>query len=162
MSERTSVKKSIPPADQPPSSKLRPSSRGAPVSGLSRKLRVLVVDDSAICLEAAAMMLEEHGYDVKTADSPFAVSAALTEYAPDLVLVDVTMPGLSGDKVVEFAVKHRHARRPCPIVLHSDRSEAELAQLAADCGAAGYIHKTSNADRFMREIERFLPFPPGR
>lgn len=50
-------------------------------------------------------MLEEAGYVVITVESPFGLSSALTREQPDVVLVDVTMPGLSGDKLVEITLR---------------------------------------------------------
>lgn len=101
------------------------------------------------------MMLEDAGYEVVTVDSPFALSSAMTRDLPDLVLVDVTMPGLSGDKVVEITMRNRTDRAPV-IVLHSDRSEHELRDLARSSGASGYIRKTSDASQFARDIARYL------
>lgn len=145
-------------SEAPPSSPRRLSSRPRPSEPTSRprsRARILVVDDSAICLEATAMMLEDSGYEVVTIDSPFALSSALAREGPDLVLIDVTMPGLSGDKLVEIAVRNRGERTPV-IVLHSDRSEHELRDLARGCGAAGFVRKTSDAEQLTREIDRFL------
>jgi CheY-like chemotaxis protein len=118
--------------------------------------RILVVDDSQICLEATAMMLEDAGCTVVTVDSPFALSSALVREQPDLVLVDVTMPGLTGDKLVEITLRNRTGGRAPVIVLHSDRSEAELRALARSCGAAGFIRKTSDQQTLAREIDRYL------
>jgi CheY-like chemotaxis protein len=115
-----------------------------------------VVDDSAICLEAVSMMLEDGDFEVLTVDSPFALSSALYEKDPDLVLVDVAMPGLQGDKLVEITVKNRRSQRACPIVLHSDRPVAELERLSVLSGAAGFIQKTSNAPLFLDQTQRFL------
>jgi DNA-binding response OmpR family regulator len=115
-----------------------------------------VVDDSHVCLEATAMMLEDAGYEVVTVDSPFALSSALTRELPDLVLVDIGMPGLSGDKLVEITVRNQSAGRSCAIVLHSDRPESDLRSVARSCGAAGYIRKTSDGAQLAREVERLL------
>lgn len=101
-------------------------------------------------------MLEDGDFEVLTVDSPFALSSALYEKDPDLVLVDVAMPGLQGDKLVEITVKNRRSQRACPIVLHSDRPVAELERLSALSGAAGFIQKTANAPLFLDQIQRFL------
>jgi two-component system cell cycle response regulator DivK len=145
-----SLKPSTPPRDGPP------SSRSTSPSSAKKRPKILVVDDSAICLEAVSMMLEDGDFDVLTVDSPFALSSALYEKDPDLVLVDVAMPGLQGDKLVEITVKNRRSQRACPIVLHSDRPVSELERLAAVSGAAGFIQKTANTPLFLEQIQRFL------
>jgi CheY-like chemotaxis protein len=143
----------------PPTSPRPPAARRdasvAPAAATT-KARVLVVDDSAICLDATAMMLEDAGYEVSTVDTPFGLSSALTRDVPDLVLVDVGMPGLTGDKLVQITLRNRNDPRPCAIVLHSDRSEHELRELVRASGAAGYIRKTSDAAQLAREVERYL------
>jgi CheY-like chemotaxis protein len=159
MSDRFNSDRAGPRSEPAPSSAKasRPASVrfSAPPSARTRK-RIVVVDDSAICLEATAMMLEEAGYEVVTVDSPFALSSTMTREAPDLVLVDIGMPGLAGDKLVEITLRNQERGRLCAIVLHSDRPEHDLLGLARACGASGYIRKTSDGRTLAREIERIL------
>jgi DNA-binding NtrC family response regulator len=119
------------------------------------KPRILVVDDSEFCLESVRISLEEAGYEVITLSSPFGFAAAIMETQPELVLVDVTMPGLSGDKLVEIATKN-DVRANSVIILHSDRGERELRQLTEKCGASGFIRKTSDQSTLVGEVKRFL------
>jgi CheY-like chemotaxis protein len=119
-----------------------------------RPLKVLIVDDSEICRDTVRDMLEEHGHQLVEVDSPFGLSRAVQSEKPDLVLIDVQMPALRGDQLVKVVLQHRLHR--CPLVLHSDRPEAELMQLVRSSGANGYIRKTDDAVSFMRELRRFL------
>ena len=119
-----------------------------------RKKKVLILDDSPLVRELVDITLSEHGYDVVGLSSPFEFSAALRRERPDLVLMDVTMPALAGDKVVEFA--RQYSPGGCPIVLFSDRSDAELAMLASKCGADGYIRKTSGPEILLDLIAEFI------
>ena len=75
-------------------------------------------------------------------DQPLRLREGAGTELPDIVLVDVTMPSLSGPKLIELARKKK--THDCPIVLYSDRGEEELRQLAASCGASGFIRKTSD------------------
>jgi len=120
-----------------------------------RHLKILVVDDSEIIRELTRMVLEEEGYEVIGLDSPTGFSRTLVLEKPDLVLMDVSMPALTGDKLVEIAV--RSGLHRCPIVLFSDRSDAELARLADECGAAGYVRKSLDLTLLGLKIRRFLP-----
>src|SRR5262245_1587889 len=119
----------------------------------SARRKVLVVDDSEIVRTMVCMLLSEHGYEVVAVDSPFAFSQALVDEKPDLVLMDVTMPGLRGDQLVNIA--QRSPVHDCPIVWFSDRFDAELARLVKRCGAVGYIKKGDEAT-LVRDIERFM------
>jgi DNA-binding response OmpR family regulator len=121
----------------------------------SERHKILVVDDSELCCDFVRMVLEEFGYAVVTMTTHFGFVKMLREEKPDLILVDVTMPILSGTKLVELARKKR--TQHCPIVLYSDRDEHELSQLAATCGADGYIKKTSHEIDLLRSVSRYIP-----
>jgi CheY-like chemotaxis protein len=116
--------------------------------------KILVVDDSDLCRDLTKMMLEGFGYEVVTLESGLGLSRALGREKPDLVLLDVSMPAVSGNQIVEVTRQHKLHR--CPIVLFSDRPTGELSALARDCGAAGFIPKTSNAHALAQSVGRFL------
>ena len=124
----------------------------------SLRPKILIVDDSEIVCDSVSTMLEPRGYDVVSLTSLFAFTQTLATERPDLVLVDVSMPALNGDKLIEISRKHHDNRYK--MVLFSNRGEAELSTLATKCGAAGYIQKTGDAERLAREVELFLH--PGR
>lgn len=119
-----------------------------------RRAKLLIVDDSAIIREFVQTVLEEE-YEVIGLDSPTGFSRILVQEKPDVVLMDVSMPALSGDKLVEIAL--RSGLHRCPIVLFSDRSDAELARLVEECGAAGYIRKSQDPASLSLKLRRFLP-----
>ena len=129
------------------------------------KPKVLVVDDSEIALEMARIRLEEAGFEVVTLSSPFGFSAELRAQTPDIVLLDVSMPALQGDRLLQIAQRHVDdtpsskggpKRRRCPIVLYSDRPEQELGEIARACGADGYVRKSLNFDAIVRALRRLL------
>ena len=120
---------------------------------MTRK-KIVVVDDSVICLEIARLALEKRGHVVLALDSPFGLTKILNEIRPDLVLLDVNMPALQGDKVAAIVLKYREYQ--CPVVFLSDRPARELSALAASCGATGYINKTDDLDALADSIERYL------
>jgi DNA-binding NtrC family response regulator len=124
---------------------------------VTRKARpkILVVDDSEIVCDSVTNMLEPRGYEVIPLTSLFAFTQTLATLQPDLVLVDVSMPALNGDKLIEFSKKHHDGHSV--MVLFSSRGPVELGKLAAKCGAAGYIQKTGDAERLEREVKAFLP-----
>ena len=121
--------------------------------------KILVVDDSDIALELAKLRLEEAGFEVETLNTPFGFSATLWAQKPDLVLLDVSMPALHGDRLLQIAHRSQGgstSKRRCPIVLYSDRPEEELSKLAKSCGADGYVQKSSNFKLVIDAIRRLL------
>jgi DNA-binding NtrC family response regulator len=120
---------------------------------MKKRAKILVLDDSELIRELVRDVLERNGYEVVTSDSPFGFTNTLKSERPDLALVDVMMPGLSGDKLAEIAIRRGAA---CPIVLFSDRPPDLLASLATAIGAAGFIAKTADMDALALAVSRFL------
>ncbi len=127
------------------------------------RAKIVVLDDSQIALDQARGMLQEGGYEVVTTNSAIGFSMLLKREKPDLVLVDVTMPALRGDKLIEIVKRHQSSppvggvpKKGCMMVLHSDRPVEELDALARSCGAGGYISKTGDTDIFLKAVKSFL------
>lgn len=84
-----------PPESQPP---VPPAERAQPTG---KALRVLVVDDNVDTVTTLALLVEQSGHDVRTAyDGPSVLEAAL-DYRPNVVLLDIGLPGLSGFEVAK-------------------------------------------------------------
>ena len=120
----------------------------------SAKKKIMVVDDSEICREVARVALESRGYTVILHDSPFGINQLMVQHRPDLLLLDITMPGLTGDKAAEMAQKTR--MHECPIVFLSDRPREELAELVRRANVAGFISKTFDLGALAESVERYL------
>jgi response regulator NasT len=109
-----------------------------------RSLRVLIADDEALRLLSLRQQLEGMGHQVvgEATTGDEAVSLA-RELKPDLLIMDIRMPGLDGID----AAKQITAERPVPIVLVTAYSEKALAERAADAGIFAYLMKpVSEAD----------------
>src|SRR5215467_9914186 len=122
-------------------------------TAMSRK--VLVVDDDKLTLEIVKDMLEEAGYAVATLSAPRLIANVLLRERPDLVLVDVRMPELSGDLLVEFM--SRFKLLTVPMVLFSAEEEDTLRELTQRTGARDYIKKTNDRALFLKQVASFFP-----
>lgn len=111
---------------------------------------VLVVDDSDICLEIAREALEADGNRVVTTSSPLGVNRLVAKERPDVIVVDVSMPAMRGDKLIELV--RRHQSKPVPILLHSDRPVNELRELVRTSGASSYVEKTDDGAALARAV----------
>ncbi len=118
--------------------------------------RVLVVDDNEIELGVIRIVLEASGFEVTTLDSLFALSIEIKRCRPDIILLDVMMPALSGDRAAKILKGHGFSR-DIPVILHSSKSEDELEEIAGCAGAQGYVCKTGDFDKLVTEIRRALP-----
>jgi CheY-like chemotaxis protein len=112
----------------------------APGVSPKRRPKVLIVDDNEVCRAVVRETLEENGFDVIELDSPVGMSSVVNHEKPDVVLMDVEMPAIEGDKAVGILLKHR--LHDCKILLYSGRSASELERLAKSCGASGFVPKT--------------------
>lgn len=119
--------------------------------------RVVIIDDSKLVLAMAADALESAGYEVITTDS--GIEANQHIYAarrPDLILIDVMMPLLNGDRKVRL-LKERESSRRIPVLLMSTKPPVELEALACASGADGYIVKPFDDHTLVQQVQRFLP-----
>ncbi len=117
--------------------------------------KVLVVDDNEIELRVVRVVLEASGFQVSTLDSVFELSILIKRDRPDVILLDVMMPALTGDRVAAILKQHGFSR-DIPVILHSSKSEAELEAIAKEARVQGFVSKTGDFDKLVGEIRRVL------
>ena len=120
---------------------------------MGRPAKVLVVDDAATFLQWAELVLSRAGYAVTTTDNPARVPRLVFSGDFDLLLLDVSMPLLDGDKVATILAGS--AKRPTT-VFFSSKADDELERLVAATQADGYIRKTREPGSFLRQVRSFL------
>ena len=120
----------------------------------SRK-RVLIVDDDPVSLTVVKALIEDMGYDVRTRQRALGTSSVIAEEKPDIVLVDVSMPGLTGDGLVRLG-KTNPAFDDVIFILYSGSRASDLNKLVQQVGAAGGIVKTGDLAAFAREFKRIV------
>ena len=96
---------------------------------------------SNISLPTFSFSLQAEGYVVHSFDSPLGITREVIRHQPDMVIVDVNMPSITGDKVCQL-VRAASYGKGVVILLHSSLPEAELSELARRCGADGSIPKS--------------------
>jgi CheY-like chemotaxis protein len=122
---------------------------------LIRKPKIVVIDDSEIVLEVTKGALEGAGYDVVTHDRPAGCVALILHEKPELVLMDVNMPGLGGDTIVSVLGKAAPTSDTI-VLLHSSLSAEVLRVKSITAGAHGYIQKSGDLFGLVREVGRWL------
>lgn len=115
------------------------------------KKRILVVDDDERLLMTTKELLEAEGYDVITHISGFGVINRVTTSRPNLILLDINMPALSGDTVAKLLSQINVVR----VVFHSSNDEDSLRKTATECGVKGYICKGDIFD-LKRKVASYL------
>jgi len=114
---------------------------------------VLVVDDDPIVLEVTRERLEQAGYVVHTREEALGTSQWTAEFQPDIVLLDVNMPAITGPDLAQL-LKKRRATKDIAIILYSSLESEQLQAKLRATGAVGAIRKSSDARRFIEDFER--------
>jgi CheY-like chemotaxis protein len=115
---------------------------------------ILVVDDLPDNYVLLQTLLEAEGYQVEVADDGHAALQKIASHPPDLVLLDVMMPGMNG-----FEVTRRIRQNPSlpfiPILLVTGYSESTPAD-GFDVGADGFIRKPIDFDDLLKRVQTIL------
>ena len=114
--------------------------------------RILVVDDEPQILRSLRTTLASHGYDVQTAATGEEALAAVDGRLPDLVVLDLVLPGLSGLEVC----RHLRARSSLPILVLSARGDERDKVAALDLGADDYLTKPFGVNELLARIRAAL------
>lgn len=117
--------------------------------------KVLIVDDSDLVLEIYKNALESAGFEVITRNTPFGTASLISSEKPNLVLLDIFMPALSGDKLVELVRKDKNIQNT-KLLLFSDRPVDELRSVSETCGADGFIQKTRDHMDVVRKVQSWI------
>jgi DNA-binding response OmpR family regulator len=120
--------------------------------------KILIIDDSELVLVMASDALKAAGYEVFTATNGIEANSYIfsTTNRPDLIILDIMMPLLDGNKKAKILKQQSHSQ-DIPIVFISSKSEAELAALVAEAGADGYICKPFSPQGIVNSVKKLLP-----
>ena len=111
--------------------------------------RVLVVDDDAPILRMLERTLSAEGYDVRTAADGGSALAAVEREVPDLVVLDVSMPGLGG---LDVCRRLRNKGLALPILLLTARDAVSDRVAGLDAGADDYLVKPFAAEELLARV----------
>lgn len=106
-----------------------------------RRQRVLVVDDDPLLLEMVQRTLTLDGFVVATVTGPIGVSNLIRSNEPDFVLLDVDLPAVPGERLLEVA--RRQAPQRTLFILYSSCDPSKLKALAEKVSADGWISKST-------------------
>jgi DNA-binding response OmpR family regulator len=119
---------------------------------VTQKVRVLVADDEPRYVRAIKVNLEASGYQVVTAsDGETAVAVAASE-SPDLILLDIRMPGMDGYE----ACRRIREFSSVPVIMLTALAEAADKVKGLDVGADDYVTKPFSADELMARVRAVL------
>jgi CheY-like chemotaxis protein len=116
---------------------------------------ILIVDDNPINLKLARVILASEGYVVKTADDAEQALAALQDFEPALILMDLQLPGMDGLTLTRQLRRDPRWSSTWIVALTAYAMKGDEAKaLAAGCD--GYLTKPIDADGLPRAVAAFV------
>jgi DNA-binding response OmpR family regulator len=119
-------------------------------------IRVLVIDDELDIRRVIAYVLEDEGYHVDEAPDGQTALALIAQQHPDIIILDMKMPGLDGWEFVSL-YRQRYGHQ-APIIVLTAAQDA--ARRGADVSAEAYLPKPFDLDILVDRVSALAP-PPG-
>ena len=120
---------------------------------MESKGRILIVDDEVNARTALVELLRDEGYAVEAAADAFKALGKVADFAPDLVVTDLKMPGMDG---LQLLAKLREGDPDLPVIVMTAFGEVETAVKAMRSGARDYLSKPVNVGELSVVVAREL------
>jgi len=119
---------------------------------MEKKLKILVVDDSATNVMLLEGLLKEEGYQVVSATNGKDAYILVMKGEFDLILLDLMMPRIDGFKLLQ-KIKRVESKKHIPILIVSAKTDEESINKAHNLGAAGFITKPLKFSNLINKID---------
>jgi twitching motility two-component system response regulator PilH len=116
--------------------------------------KILLVDDSKTELHVLSELLTKKGYQVRTAENGEEAMRRLQEEKPDLILMDVVMPGQNGFQLTR-AITRDPAFASVPVIICTSKNQETDRVWGMRQGARDYVVKPVNPDELLNKIKAF-------
>ncbi len=117
------------------------------------KARILIVDDELVLSRSLAMAMESKGYEAACADSGEKALGLLKNFLPELVLLDIRLPGMNG---IEVMTKILEWNADIPIIVMTAYGDTQTTVEAVKKGAANFVDKPFELDDIRNMVEKAL------
>jgi DNA-binding response OmpR family regulator len=117
--------------------------------------QILVVDDEMVMRSLIAIAMQRNGYNVTQMDNPFKALTHLDRDVPDLIILDLMMPGMNGIELCR-RIREHSATAGVPVVIFSARDDEHQIQEAMNAGATAYAHKLQPACDLVEIVNSLL------
>ncbi len=115
--------------------------------------KIIICDDDESILEVVKIVLEEQGHEVTAVADPETIYSHIGSQCPDLILLDLWMPVLSGDTITR-ELKRRKRTKDIPVIIVSaSRGTKEIAEKA---GADDYLSKPFDIEELEHLVDKYV------
>ncbi len=116
---------------------------------------ILIIEDEKLIIVSTQMVLEAVGYRVESAMNGEEGIRTAKEVKPDLILLDIMMPGIDGWETLT-RLKRDPELVNIPVIIFTAREHARGHQKSNDMGAAGYFRKPFEPDELIELVEKHI------
>ena len=117
--------------------------------------KILVVDDEKSICDVLELVLSREGYEVFSANNGEEALKKLNVVLPDLIILDIIMPGIDGYEVCK-RIRENPSFKKIPIIIHTGKSKEEDILKGFKAGANEYLTKPVNLMEFIAAVKRLL------
>ncbi len=122
---------------------------------MSATIDILIVDDSTSDLKLLSSILNNSGFNIRAANSSELAFRSIGAKLPDLIILDIKMPGIDGFEVCK-RIKSNYKTSNIPIIFISAAQDADLIKTAFNVGGIDYINKPFNSIEVLARINTHL------
>ncbi|MGD8645520.1 MAG: response regulator [Desulfobacterales bacterium] len=122
---------------------------------MTSKHQVLIVDDEPLNVKLFASILSVEGYDISSAFNGEEALEKVNEACPDLILLDIMMPGIDGFEVTR-QLKNSYETRDIPIILITASDNADYKVIGHEAGADEFLNKPIKAPELKSRVKSLL------
>ncbi len=123
--------------------------------------RILLVDDDHSMLMLMGIAMKRNGYAVIEAENADKALLLLESNVPDLIILDVMMPGMSGIELCQF-IRSRPETMHTPVIMLSALTDRNSIKRALEAGANDYLPKLTPHQDLIKRIRGLIDGPDGR
>lgn len=136
----------------------------APPPPPPEKKKILIIDDEVSFARMVKLNLEKAGFDVRVENRAANAVAAAREFRPDLVLLDVIMPGMDGGDVANQIKRDRNLRGTPIVFLTATVSKHEAGDVGLNSGGELFLAKPVSVEALIQCINEHArkPEPPAQ
>ncbi|GAB0152014.1 MULTISPECIES: response regulator transcription factor [Marinobacterium] len=117
--------------------------------------RVLVVDDEPNILLSLEFLMQQAGFEVTTAEDAEQAQVLISQQVPDLILLDISLPGMSGFDLLE-QLRADEATRSLPVVMLTAHGREVEKEKGMALGASDYITKPFSTRELVSRVQALL------